>query len=94
MKTSVLGSANELIDSIIAEIETHFRTFGGDRQPTENPISEAMKGKPLVFAAGVDVRDVVEIVAGLTLNHLMEKMKAAQEKEEIGRPDGKREHDL
>jgi hypothetical protein len=53
------------LDNITKSVGVHFRTFGGgqDDRWDPNPIALAMKDKPLVFAAGVDVRKVVEFIA-------------------------------
>lgn len=69
-----MNGAEELVQTIMAEIPKHFRIFGGGVVSTPtNPISQALKDQPLQFAAGVDVRDVVETVAGMTLMHVLEK---------------------
>ena len=51
-------------DYIVTAIGEHFRTFGGgeDVSNTNNPVSMAMADKPLMFAAGVDVKEVVVFV--------------------------------
>ena len=53
---------SELHDFITEEIGKKFRTFGGGVGSKYNPIADALKGKPLQFAAGVDVREVVDFV--------------------------------
>jgi hypothetical protein len=52
----------EKTDRIVNEVGERFATFGGGRGSEFNPLAEMMKGRPLVFALGVDVRDVVEFV--------------------------------
>lgn len=53
----------ELVREITAEIGVRFRTFGGGVEGRfPNPISIALKDKPLQFAASVDVADVVRFV--------------------------------
>ncbi len=50
-------------DDITRSIGLFFATFGGNKPATlGNPISEALKDRPLMFAAGVDVKSVVEFV--------------------------------
>ncbi len=54
------------VSEIIAEIGVRFRTFGGGVVGTfNNPIAHALKDKPLQFAAGVDVADVVRLVLSM-----------------------------
>lgn len=50
------------IEQIIVAIGRQFPTFGGDKIMDGNPVSVALSKKPLMFAAGVDVRDVVGFV--------------------------------
>lgn len=53
----------DLVSEIIAEIGVRFQTFGGGIVGCQdNPISHALKDRPLQFAAGVDVADVVRCV--------------------------------
>jgi hypothetical protein len=53
------------IAKVVKAVGVHFRTFGGGQDAgwDMNPIAMALKDKPLVFAAGVDVRQVVEFIA-------------------------------
>ncbi len=55
-------SDDPLVDEIVIAIGKHFRTFGGENVNKDNPISIAMKDRPSAFAAGVDVRSVVQFV--------------------------------
>lgn len=51
------------VEAITRKIGERFHTFGGGRTPTPgNPIAAALKDRPLIFAAGVDVADVVRFV--------------------------------
>lgn len=52
------------IDQVVAAVTQKFNCFGGgnNRHAQWNPISAAFKDKPAMFAAGVDVREVVEFV--------------------------------
>lgn len=50
-------------DRIVAAVSNCFATFGGGRGNGFNPLAEALKDKPPMFAAGVDVRNVVNFVA-------------------------------
>jgi hypothetical protein len=54
----------KLIDDIVKKVTIRFHTFGGGQDSEFNPITHALKDKPPVFAAGVDVREVVEYIAG------------------------------
>lgn len=56
---------DSLVDEITAAIGEQFRTFGGGRGSNWNPIAEALKSAPPQFAAGVDVRQVVDFVLRL-----------------------------
>ena len=47
---------------ILSQIQSRFRTFGGGKATEGNPMSYALKDKPLHFAAGVDVQEVVDFV--------------------------------
>lgn len=49
---------SELI-RLAATVGSSFRTFGGGEATLNNPMAIALKDKPLMFAAGVDVKDVV-----------------------------------
>ncbi|KKL02318.1 hypothetical protein LCGC14_2626570 [marine sediment metagenome] len=49
-------------DDLVEAIGQRFRTFGGGNITEGNPISVALKDRPLQFAAGVDVRDVTDFV--------------------------------
>ena len=54
------------IEDVVKQVGNSFPTFGGGRGSEWNPVAEALKNKPTVFAAGVDVKSVVEFVFGLT----------------------------
>lgn len=58
---------NEQIKAeIVRRIGCQFRTFGGGRVRDEsNPIAVALKDRPLQFAAGIDVAEVVHFVLGV-----------------------------
>lgn len=57
---------DEKVQEIMAEIGVRFRTFGGGIVGNaDNPLSHALKDKPLQFAAGVDVREVIRLVLAL-----------------------------
>lgn len=55
----------ENIDDVVALVAARFRTFGGNRVDRSNPISIALQGSAPQFAAGVDVREVVNCVVEL-----------------------------
>lgn len=49
--------------AIVKLVSDNFRTFGGGKGGNGfNPLAEALKDKEPQFAAGVDVREVVEFV--------------------------------
>ena len=52
------------INQIVADVAAEFRCFGQGSSPRiqGNPIAEALKDQEPQFAAGVDVREVVEFV--------------------------------
>lgn len=55
--------AEQKIEQITELVSNRFNTFGGGKKSSwGNPIAAALEDKPLVFAAGVSVRDVVEFV--------------------------------
>lgn len=51
-----------IIEETTRRIGSRFRTFGGGHVSPNNIMSIALKYKPLQFAAGVDVSDVVRFV--------------------------------
>ena len=50
------------VDKITQIIGRKFRSFGGGQKGFNNPIAIALKDEPLQFAAGVDIKSVVETV--------------------------------
>ena len=65
-------------ERITEEVGKAFRCFGGGNTALNNPISHALKDKPLQFAAGPSVREVVEFV--LFLHPLTDEEAAAMTK--------------
>lgn len=57
-----MKATDDTVAKIVVAIGERFRTFGGDRDPGNNPVAHAHKGKPLAFAAMVDVEEVVRFV--------------------------------
>ncbi len=52
-----------ILNYLVISIGKNFRTFGGgDRNTHNNPMAVALKDEPLQFAAGVDVKEVVEFI--------------------------------
>jgi len=52
-----------MVDDVVKSIAGKFRTFGGGYEsPYGNPLAMALKNEPLQFAAGVDVRSVVDFI--------------------------------
>lgn len=59
----VAGSQTADVDAITSSIVEKFRTFGGGASSSwGNPIAMALADKSAQFAAGVDVKEVVEFV--------------------------------
>jgi hypothetical protein len=52
----------QLIDAIVRDVTRQFRTFGAGQTSEYNPLVNALKDHEPMFAAGVDVREVVEFV--------------------------------
>ena len=50
------------IDRLTEEVRKNFRCFGGGYYTPGNPVSAALAEGPTQFAAGVDVREVVEFI--------------------------------
>lgn len=50
------------IDEITKAVAENFRSFGGGKTSSYNPIANALSGQPPQFAAGVDIRQVVRFV--------------------------------
>lgn len=53
------------IDAIVRDVSRRFSTFGGGQTSEFNPLTAALKDREPMFAAGVDVRKVVEFVIGV-----------------------------
>lgn len=53
---------DKIIDEVVASCRDKFRSFGGGMVDRSNPISMAMADEPAAFAAGVDIREVVNHV--------------------------------
>ncbi len=54
------------IPSIVAQVAAAYPSFGGGKVTMGNPISAALKDKPPVFAAGVDINQVVRFVLAVS----------------------------
>ena len=52
----------KIVNEITKEVGSKFRTFGGGQEGFNNPIAAALKDEPFQFAAGVDVKSVVDYV--------------------------------
>ncbi len=53
------------VDKITQIIGEKFRSVGGGQKSNWNPVVNALADKPLQFAAGVDIKEVVEAVLAL-----------------------------
>ncbi len=58
------------IDYIVMLVTARFRTFGGGRTSEYNPLVNILSDKEPQFAAGVDVREVVNYIVGATLRQV------------------------
>jgi hypothetical protein len=56
-------------NAVILIVAARTRTFGGGGVSEGNPIAAALADRPPMFAAGVDVGEVVDLVVG-ALNRL------------------------
>ena len=52
----------ETTNDLVLLVAANFRSFGGGHVTRGNPISHALQDQSPVFAAGVDIREVVEFV--------------------------------
>src|SRR5690349_21663512 len=52
-----------MVDHLVSLVAAEFRTHGGGKIDMNDPLSLVRKDKPPMFAAGVDVRAVVEKIA-------------------------------
>jgi hypothetical protein len=50
------------IDQLVSTITQKFSCFGGGKASNFNPIANALTDKPPMFAAGVDVENVVRFI--------------------------------
>lgn len=64
-----------MITEITQEVAKKFRSFGGGNSNPYNFLSKVLKDNPAQFAAGVDIRSVVNVVATKVLLDLMRKTK-------------------
>lgn len=64
MKTKTFKLDKEqTINYIVAAVAANFRSFGGGQEPAwGNPLAHALRDKPAQFAAGVDIKEVVEFI--------------------------------
>lgn len=64
MATKLKGVTDDKMLELVAEIGVKFKTFGGgvDVGGEFNPLIGMLKDRPLMFAMGVDVADVVRFV--------------------------------
>jgi hypothetical protein len=51
-----------MIDKLTQMTGQRFRSFGGGQKSNWNPVVNALKDKPLQFAAGVDIKEVVAFI--------------------------------
>ena len=66
----------ETVDDIVTIIAHEFRSFGGGRTSQYNPIANALADKDPQFAAGVDIKDVVERVIQLNKQVVVHTLKS------------------
>ena len=65
------------VEEIVKKVKKQFRTFGGGEKdnPMGNPIVAAMEDKPLMFAMGVNVEEVVNFVILETIKPFLETLE-------------------
>lgn len=67
------------VDKITQIIGRKFRSFGGGQGSKFNPITEALKDNELQFAAGVDIKSVVqEILKEVGIDNLLKVCRKAK----------------
>jgi len=64
---------------LLAQVGKRFRTFGGGRGSEANPLAEALKDQAPMFAAGVDVGEVVNFVVAAERARIREKLLTAMD---------------
>lgn len=52
----------EKVERIVKAVAKKFRSFGNGQATADNPVAEAFKSKPAMFALGVDIEEVVRFV--------------------------------
>lgn len=65
------------LHEITRRVGETFPTFGGGKGSDWNPIAAALKDKPLQFAAGVDVEEVVKFIVTATMLVVDESLSQA-----------------
>ena len=55
-------ATEQKIEAITDMVATRFPSFGGGQKSNYNPITNALSDKPPVFAAGVDIKEVVTFI--------------------------------
>lgn len=73
------------IDKITQIIGQKFRSFGGGQKSNWNPMVNALSGKPLQFAAGVDIKSVVKVVLRENRKHLPSSARIMAKRREAKR---------
>lgn len=57
---------------IVTFVSMNFRSFGGGQISQGNPVSAALSNNPPMFAAGVDIGEVVDFVLNLAKENNIE----------------------
>ncbi len=60
-----------MVSLIVKKIASKFRTYGGPVAGSVHPIDRALDNKPVIFAAGVDVAEVVKMVLKERNEHMI-----------------------
>lgn len=55
-------AAEQKVIDITQKVAGKFRTFGGGNATPGNPIAEVLKSRSPMFAAGVDIEEVVRFI--------------------------------
>ena len=66
--TKAVSSTSDT-DTLVSELAKTFPSFGGGKVNDSNPLSIWMKDKPPMFAAGVDIEQVVRFILEKTATY-------------------------
>ncbi len=61
-----MNARDKELEEIVRALAAKFPSFGGGKDSDTNPIAHALKNRPAMFAAGVDIEKVVRFVLAST----------------------------